>query len=268
MNTLSSNERCENVTRNYKLYKHTSPSGKVYYGITSQEPLERWQNGRGYIDNKYFWRAIQKYGWNAFAHEIIADNLTKEEAAILEIEYIALSNATDHRYGYNKSPGGWIQAPISDDTRSKMSKNHADFRFGKSSKSKPVYQYSRDGVFVQEYESVSKASSMTGISSDCIAGVARGKHFSAGGFRWSYVKEEILADDVPLHGLSIRAYRYSLDGKYLDSLGRLKDAAQLYNAFLGGMKENEIRQSGGYLWSIVYHDSVPSYKNRRASNLS
>lgn len=30
------------------VYKHTSPSGGVYIGITSDYPLARWRNGRGY----------------------------------------------------------------------------------------------------------------------------------------------------------------------------------------------------------------------------
>lgn len=44
----------------YKVYKHTTPSNKVYIGITSQTISKRWQNGRGYITNEYFYRAIKK----------------------------------------------------------------------------------------------------------------------------------------------------------------------------------------------------------------
>lgn len=32
----------------YKLYRHTSPSGKVYIGITKTSVYARWMNGRGY----------------------------------------------------------------------------------------------------------------------------------------------------------------------------------------------------------------------------
>lgn len=31
------------------VYKHTSPSGKVYIGITGREPKLRWDNGNGYL---------------------------------------------------------------------------------------------------------------------------------------------------------------------------------------------------------------------------
>lgn len=57
------------------VYKHTSPSGKVYIGITQQRPEYRWQGGLGYRHNEYFFRAILKYGWNNFAHEILQSGL-------------------------------------------------------------------------------------------------------------------------------------------------------------------------------------------------
>lgn len=34
------------------VYIHTSPSGKKYIGITSQNPQKRWQNGKGYLRKK------------------------------------------------------------------------------------------------------------------------------------------------------------------------------------------------------------------------
>ena len=32
----------------YSVYMHITPSNKVYIGITSKAPEERWMNGRGY----------------------------------------------------------------------------------------------------------------------------------------------------------------------------------------------------------------------------
>lgn len=45
---------------NYIVYKHTSPSGKIYIGITSKVPRKRWSNGNGYLNNDYFTKAIKK----------------------------------------------------------------------------------------------------------------------------------------------------------------------------------------------------------------
>ena len=95
-----------NNDNNYIVYKHTSPSNKVYIGITSQSPNRRWRNGNGYKGQTYFWRAIQKYGWNNIKHEILFDKLTKEEAEQKEIELIAHYKSNDETYGYNMSTGG------------------------------------------------------------------------------------------------------------------------------------------------------------------
>ena len=74
---------------NYCVYVHTSPSGKKYVGQTRTSLKKRWRNGEGYLykykdSDEYkqpaFARAILKYGWENIEHEIIASNLTKEEA--------------------------------------------------------------------------------------------------------------------------------------------------------------------------------------------
>lgn len=94
------------MDRRYKLYVHISPSGKRYYGITSVDVKKRWQNGYGYKNNEYFTRAIEKYGWDNFQHEVLFDNLTKEEAELMEKLYIALYDTTDPVNGYNITLGG------------------------------------------------------------------------------------------------------------------------------------------------------------------
>ena len=67
----------------YVVYVHTNLiNNKKYVGITKQNPPElRWgKDGSGYGTNSYFASAIKHYGWNNFSHEILYDNLTKEEA--------------------------------------------------------------------------------------------------------------------------------------------------------------------------------------------
>lgn len=90
----------------YTVYKHTTPSGKVYIGITGKKPEQRWENGSGYKGNKHFYRAILKYGWENIEHEIVKNGLTKQQACDLEIELIAEYDATNPRNGYNNSTGG------------------------------------------------------------------------------------------------------------------------------------------------------------------
>lgn len=91
---------------NVRVYMHTSPSNKVYIGITTQEPKNRWGNGSNYSSNEHFSRAIQKYGWNNFKHEILFSNLTLEEAKKKEIELISFYDSTNPDKGYNITLGG------------------------------------------------------------------------------------------------------------------------------------------------------------------
>lgn len=113
------------MIRTYIVYKHTTPSGKVYIGITSQSANERWRNGRGYKQNQPFWKAIQKYGWQNIKHEIVAENLDKYHAQEIEKDLILLHNSRDKRYGYNVCFGGedgWVGVKHTQEAREKMSK--------------------------------------------------------------------------------------------------------------------------------------------------
>ena len=91
----------------WSLYKHTSPSGKVYIGM-AKNVKHRWRaNGNGYKGSTRIWYAIQKYGWDNFKHEILAENLSREEASELEKKTIREYRATDPMFGYNLTDGGY-----------------------------------------------------------------------------------------------------------------------------------------------------------------
>ena len=93
---------------NYKVYVHINKiNGKRYFGITKQEVEKRWLNGKGYSRNKYFNRAIEKYGWHeGFEHIIVAKGLSEDEAKWLEMELIREWNTTNPKCGYNYTLGG------------------------------------------------------------------------------------------------------------------------------------------------------------------
>lgn len=88
------------------MYKHTTPNGKVYIGITGKNPLRRWDGGRGYQSQPRFYRAVLKYGWDNIKHEVMFDGLTKAEACEIERKQIAAHNSNDPQHGYNLSSGG------------------------------------------------------------------------------------------------------------------------------------------------------------------
>ena len=72
------------------VYKHTFPNGAVYIGRTNMSPEDRWLNGWGYKNCPLMFNAILRFGWENVRHEIIADNLTEEDACTIESAQITL----------------------------------------------------------------------------------------------------------------------------------------------------------------------------------
>jgi group I intron endonuclease len=106
----------------YSVYIHTFPNEKKYVGVTSRKPYLRWgANGCNYRNSPFLYNAIQKYGWDNIKHEIIAENLSVEEASKLEIELISKYKTSEKKYGYNISLGGVGNLGImSDSTKEKL----------------------------------------------------------------------------------------------------------------------------------------------------
>lgn len=90
----------------FKVYRHTlRQDGRTYIGQTCLNLKQRaGSNGQRYKHCSKFWNAIEKYGWDAFDHVIIADNLTLEEANILEEQLIREYNSIEE--GFNINLGG------------------------------------------------------------------------------------------------------------------------------------------------------------------
>lgn len=59
--------------KSYTVYKHTSPSGKVYIGITCRKPEYRWNHGKGYKEILWLDKGKLKFfgtkGWTLVAGE-------------------------------------------------------------------------------------------------------------------------------------------------------------------------------------------------------
>ena len=108
----------------YCVYVHTNKiNGKMYVGQTihGNNPKKRWDNGNGYASCPYFSKAIAKYGWDNFDHEIIANNLTALEADNFEVLLIKKLDTMNPDKGYNLEPGGTQNKIMSEHTKKKLS---------------------------------------------------------------------------------------------------------------------------------------------------
>jgi hypothetical protein len=94
--------------KKYCVYIHKNKiNGKIYVGQTSKSPNARFGlNGQQYCYNEEtkFAKAIKKYGFNNFDHIIIKENLTKNEANLLESQLITKYDS--FKNGYNMTLGG------------------------------------------------------------------------------------------------------------------------------------------------------------------
>lgn len=88
------------------IYCHTAPNGKRYIGQTSKEPERRWKNGWGYCRQPLFSKAIKKYGWENFRHEVLAVCCYQSTADYLERHYIDTFKTFSRDGGYNLTFGG------------------------------------------------------------------------------------------------------------------------------------------------------------------
>lgn len=106
----------------YQIYIHTAPNGKKYVGQTCQRLERRWRNGHGYCRNSHFARAIEKYGWGNFRHEVVQLCETLEEANAVEKALIKEYRTNEVEYGYNISGGADGREKVAESTRQLMSR--------------------------------------------------------------------------------------------------------------------------------------------------
>lgn len=106
----------------YCVYVHINKfNGKKYVGqtVNGNNINKRWVNGLGYRSCTVFYKAIKKYGWNNFEHDIVASNLTLEEANHFEELLIRELDTMNPLNGYNLKSGG-ENNKLSDETKRKI----------------------------------------------------------------------------------------------------------------------------------------------------
>ncbi len=178
----------------WKVYLHRNKTnGKVYIGITSNSLKQRWKKGHGYKGCCNFEKAIKRYGWNGFNHQVLFTGLTKQEAEELEIKLIEKYQSFNKKFGYNMTMGGSDNIPIKE-VRKKQSKQRLHLIKNKPEllqkainaasikNSKPVKCIETGEL----YKSASEATRLTNINRCSIAKCCQKKVNTAGGFHWQY----------------------------------------------------------------------------------
>jgi len=206
--------------KKYIVYLHRNKiNGKCYVGRTSQSPSTRWgHNGWHYHEQEYFFRAIQKYGWNNFDHIILEENIDEKNIDERECYWggyyhalypngyslilgknqrfeakESLKNRSetskknwenpDYRKKIIKSRQQmWEQA--TEETKQKMLANLDRSGKGGKARSKQV-KCVETGII---YSSTREAEKQTGIKHNNISQVCNGKRKTAGKLHWIYIE--------------------------------------------------------------------------------
>lgn len=158
----------------------------------------------GELKHPKFANAILKYGWDNFNHEILHENLSKEEACFLEQKYIAIYKEGGKSYNISDGGEGNWGYKFTDEQRRRMSEAHKGKKQSeetiakrvakntgkrrsdeqKQKTSKKVIQYTKNMEFIAEYFGVREAERQTGISH--ISCCCNGSRKTAGGFVWRW----------------------------------------------------------------------------------
>ena len=122
---------------------------------------------------------------------------------------------------------------------------------------KTVYQFSIDGILIQEYPSARIAAEKLGISRVTIQHVCNGvgKIKTAGGYRWSYNIDGTtnVSSERNISRVALKVLQYSMGGEFIKEFSSANLAAQEL-----GISSSSIRQAckgtagkksaGGYIW--------------------
>ena len=221
--------KSENI---YSVYCHTNKiNNKKYIGITNQKPSRRWgKDGYGYHVQLKFWRAIQKYGWDNFEHEILYKNLSSDDAEKLEIELIAKYDTTNNKFGYNVSIGGGITL----------------------ANRRKIKQFSTDGKLLNIFESMLYVENTYGYSTSSICQVCNGNKISAYGYIWRYIEDDFNLYSTELLNQEKAVNQYNKNGKYLHTYNSISEAVEITSVIkISDVCHKKRQSAGGYIWRFT-----------------
>lgn len=166
------------------IYKITSPLGKIYIGQSRDIQLRMKVYGRASCFRQCkLYGSIVKYGWINHSIEIAHELPADVEDTILdnyEKLYWQLYLDAGREMLNIKEPGS--NGRFSEETKNLISEAN----------SKKVFQYSKDGVFINEWKSAVEAANYLKISpspiSSCVLEDGRSK--TCGGFVWKRYKAD------------------------------------------------------------------------------
>lgn len=228
----------------WSLYRHTSPSGKVYIGVTSQDVKTRWHYGSGYYLCKYFYRAIQKYGWNNIKHEVLFTGLSEDRAKRLEIDLIRHYKNLGISYNLTAGGDGWLGFHHSEETKKKMSTAKTGRKLSEETKKKmSEARMGRPGTMKGKHHTLETRAKMSAMRKGRTVIYRIPKEELSRKFR------EAQKD------VSIPVVQLSLSGEFIREYPSIGEAARAIEASRNHISEccvGKLKTYKGYIWRKNY----------------
>lgn len=221
--------------RIFSIYCHTNKiNNKKYIGITSKEPKIRWNNGLGYKKGQYFYKAIEKYGWDGFEHEVLYSNMTKEEAQLKEIELIKKYKTNKSDFGYNRTKGG---------------------EFDNESRKIKINQYDLNGNYIKTWDSIKDICLELNCERSTINRCCNGKQkFLYNKYIFRYYNgntDDILIEEY-INSNSKKIGKYNKNGDLIKIYDSVINAVKEFgNSGIYNCAQGKSKTCGGYIWKYI-----------------
>jgi hypothetical protein len=183
------------------IYKITNPTGKVYIGQSTNIERRRveYSNKNKSKGQVVLYRSLMKYGFSSHIFEVVeectAENLNVRERYWQEYYNVLQEGLNCRLTGTEDRSGVFSKESLrkrvaSTDYQSFQTKRLAsrDEQAISRKKYKAVLQYTKEGTFVREWESLKQAADSLKLYYVNISNCLQGRQRTAGGFTWEYKK--------------------------------------------------------------------------------
>tara|TARA_R110000850_G_scaffold32792_2_gene90140 strand:+ start:186 stop:1130 length:945 start_codon:yes stop_codon:yes gene_type:complete len=246
-------------TNNFYIYRHIrlddlSPfyiglgsKPKVYNTFKQEYRRAFAKSGR----NKHWKNIVNKVDYRI---EILFEandyNVIQEK----EKEFIKLYGRLDNGTGIlvNYTDGGIGSFNLIPETKKKITEGSY----------RKIYQYSKDGIYLKEWKSITTASSELNLVASNITSSAKGVVPHCGGYQWSYSIKELQSVEIQKN-TNMPVYQYNLSGDLLKIWDRAKDITdglEIKSSCISACTSGKQKSAGGYIWtySIMSADIIKS----------
>jgi group I intron endonuclease len=221
-------------------------NGKIYIG-SSNNIRKRWNEHKNDLRNdehhsKHLQKSYKKYGIENFEFLILEEVQSAIGLFALEQQYLDKHRPFDRNIGYNISetaigPTGVVRNDLK--------------RFNIENKSKKVYQYSLNGVFLKKWNSVTEAASFykkgkSDISRNCLK-----KTIQSFGYIWRYDYIENLDINEIKNKNKRKITQLTIDNVVIKEWESITEASKFLKinaSKICSVCSGQRKTSGGFVW--------------------